>query len=230
MKKKILLVEDEEDMVEIITYVLRENAFEVESVGNLTKMWKILEKEEFDLILLDVGLPDGSGLDALKTLRHRNIESPVIMVTARRSDMDKVLGLELGADDYITKPFNNYELLARIKAVLRRTYEHMQKKKKKNLLKIGNKTLDLDSYTAVDENGERMEFANKEIELLKLFLSNPNKVFTREEILDRIWGEDFFGDFRTVDVHVSKVRSKLGNDVIKTVRGVGYRLGKRDEE
>ncbi len=220
---KILLVEDEEDMIEIITYVLKENAFEVKPVETLSKMWEILEKDAFDLILLDIGLPDGSGMEALKNIKSRKIETPVIMVTARRSDMDKVLGLELGADDYVTKPFNTYELLARIKAVLRRTRRSTPMGGGK--LKIGKKVLDLDSYTAVDENGKKIEFANKELELFKLLLSHPTKVFTREEILDKIWGEDFFGEFRTVDVHVSKIRSKLGDNVIKTVRGVGYKLG-----
>ncbi len=225
--KKILLVEDEEDMVEIITYTLKENAFEVESVGTLSKMWEALESKNFDLILLDIGLPDGSGMEALKSIKTRSVDIPVIMVTARRSDMDKVLGLELGADDYVTKPFNSYELLARIKAVLRRVHRNAPSGGK---LKVGGKILDLDSYTAVDENGRVIEFANKELELFKLLLSHPTKVFTREEILDRIWGEDFFGEFRTVDVHVSKLRSKLGDNVIKTVRGVGYKLGDGIEE
>ncbi len=231
--KSVLVVEDEEDMVEIISYILRTNAFDVTAAQDLSHMWNALSKKKFDVILLDVGLPDGSGMDALKILKEKNAKSAVIMVTARRTDMDKVLGLELGADDYITKPFNSYELLARIKAVIRRTKPNEEEKAElndsQNVFRFGKKIIKMDSYTAVDENGNEIDFAGKEFDLLKLFITHPSKVFTREEILDRIWGKDFFGEFRTVDVHVSKIRKKLGDKIIKTVRGVGYKLGESDE-
>ncbi len=231
--KSVLVVEDEEDMVEIISYILRTNAFDVTAAQDLSHMWNALSKKKFDVILLDVGLPDGSGMDALKILKEKNAKSAVIMVTARRTDMDKVLGLELGADDYITKPFNSYELLARVKAVIRRTKPNEEEKARssdsQNVFRFGKKIIKMDSYTAVDENGNEMDFAGKEFDLLKLFITHPSKVFTREEILDRIWGKDFFGEFRTVDVHVSKIRKKLGDKIIKTVRGVGYKLGESDE-
>ncbi|WP_036225693.1 response regulator transcription factor [Mesoaciditoga lauensis] len=231
--KNVLLVEDEEDMIEIISYILKTNAFDVTAVQDLSHMWNELSKKTFDVILLDVGLPDGSGMDALKVLKEKNVKSAVIMVTARRTDMDKILGLELGADDYITKPFNSYELLARIKAVIRRTKASNEEEKiglddSQNVFRFGKKVIKMDSYTAIDENGNEIDFAGKEFDLLKLFITHPSKVFTREEILDRIWGKDFFGEFRTVDVHVSKIRKKLGDKIIKTVRGVGYKLGESD--
>ncbi|WP_456400479.1 response regulator transcription factor [Mesoaciditoga sp.] len=231
--KSVLVVEDEEDMVEIISYILRTNAFDVTAVQDLSHMWNALSKKAFDVILLDVGLPDGSGMDALKILKEKNAKSAVIMVTARRTDMDKVLGLELGADDYITKPFNSYELLARVKAVIRRIKtsngEEARLNDSQNVFRFGKKIIKMDSYTAMDENGNEIDFAGKEFDLLKLFITHPSKVFTRDEILDRIWGKDFFGEFRTVDVHVSKIRKKLGDKIIKTVRGVGYKLGESDE-
>ncbi len=220
--KSVLIVEDEDDMVEIISYTLKENGFSVLSAKTASEMWEKLEDNKVDVILLDIGLPDESGIDVLKVLRRQGNDVPIVILTARRSDVDKIVGLELGADDYITKPFNRYELVARIRTVLRRYVGH---KMDKNVVKLGKNTLDIESYTATDENGNKIEFTKKEFGLLKLLISNPRKVFTREEILDRIWGEDFFGDFRTVDVHVSKIREKLGDSVIKTVRGVGYKLG-----
>ncbi len=227
--KTVLVVEDEEDMIEIVSYVLKNNAFGVKAARDLSQMWNILSKDFFDVILLDVGLPDGSGVDALKVLKEKGVNSAVIMVTARRTDMDKILGLELGADDYITKPFNNYELIARIKAVLRRM-NVSDENAGKNVFKFDNKVINMESYTATDEFGNRIDFTGKEFNLLKLFIKHPNKVFTREEILDKIWGEDFFGEFRTVDVHISKIRKKLSDEVIKTVRGVGYKLGEKSND
>ena len=220
--KSVLIVEDEDDMVEIISYTLKGNGFSVLSAKTASEMWEKLEDNKVDVILLDIGLPDESGIDVLKVLRRRGNDVPIVILTARRSDVDKIVGLELGADDYMTKPFNRYELVARIRSVLRRYVGH---KMDKNVVKLGKNILDIESYTATDENGDKIEFTKKEFGLLKLLISNPRKVFTREEILDKIWGEDFFGDFRTVDVHVSKIREKLGDSAIKTVRGVGYKLG-----
>jgi DNA-binding response OmpR family regulator len=145
---------------------------------------------------------------------------PIIFLTARKSDLDMILGLELGADDYVTKPFNPRALVARIKAVMRRseitgTLEEM--------LTIGDAIVNLKSYT-VTRNGKSEELTRREFELLKLLAENPGRVFTREELLDKVWGIDFFGDFRTVDVHISKLREKVGEGFIKTVRGVGYKF------
>lgn len=218
----ILIVEDEEDMAEIISYALKNGGFTYDVAFDISTMWDKLSSSHFDLVLLDIGLPDGSGIDVLKAMKGKKMHIPVIMLTARRSDIDKILGLELGADDYITKPFNQYELLARVKAVLRRM---TTEKSNDKLIKCNGKLINLDSYSATDEDGRKIEFTNKEFELLKLLISYPAKVFTREEILDKIWGIDFFGEFRTVDVHVSKIREKLGESIIKTIRGVGYKLG-----
>ncbi|MCL4407105.1 MAG: response regulator transcription factor [Thermotogae bacterium] len=219
---RILIVEDEDDMAEIIAYTLKNGGFKCDVAQDISTMWDKLSSSHFNLVLLDIGLPDGSGMDALKTMKTKKIDIPVIILTARRSDIDKILGLELGADDYITKPFNQYELLARIKAVLRRS---TSEKTSDRTFEYNGKLINLDSYSATNENGEKIEFTNKEFELLKLLIAYPAKVFTREEILDRVWGMDFFGEFRTVDVHVSKIREKLGESIIKTVRGVGYKLG-----
>uniref|UniRef100_A0A7V3REG4 Response regulator transcription factor n=1 Tax=Mesoaciditoga lauensis TaxID=1495039 RepID=A0A7V3REG4_9BACT len=224
---QILIVEDEEDMSEIIAYALKSGGLTCDVAPDISTLWEKLSSSHFDLVLLDIGLPDGSGMDALRTIKDKKLNLAIIMLTARRADIDKVLGLELGADDYITKPFNQYELVARVKAVLRRTKWGGKNEK---ILKYGGKIINLESYSAIDQNGEKIEFTNKEFELLKLLISYPTKVFTREEILDKVWGMDFFGEFRTIDVHVSKIREKLGESIIKTVRGVGYKLGEIDDE
>jgi len=223
---RILIVEDEEDMAEIIAYTLKNGGFKCDVAQDISTMWDKLSSSHFNLVLLDIGLPDGSGMDALKTMKTKKIDVPVIILTARRADIDKILGLELGADDYVTKPFNQYELLARIKAVLRRS---TSEKTPDRTFEYNGKLINLDSYSATNEKGEKIEFTNKEFELLKLLIAYPAKVFTREEILDKVWGMDFFGEFRTVDVHVSKIREKLGESIIKTVRGVGYKLGDTGE-
>jgi len=217
---RILVVDDDPDILNIVKTVCKQECFEVETASSAQDMWRALENAPPDLIVLDIMLPDASGLDVVKKLKKKFEDIPVIFLTARKSDLDMILGLELGADDYITKPFNPRALVARIKAVIRR-YEIGSKTR--NIVKLGDVEIDMNSYSII-RNGKKEELPRKEFELLKFLLENPGKVLTRQEILDKVWGVDFFGDFRTVDVHISKLRERIGNNFIKTVRGVGYKF------
>lgn len=223
---RILVVDDDPDILNIVKTVCKQERFEVETASSAQDMWRALENVPVDLIVLDIMLPDASGLDVVKKLKKKFEEIPVIFLTARKSDLDMILGLELGADDYITKPFNPRALVARIKAVIRR-YEIGSKTR--NIVKLGDVEIDMNSYSII-RNGKKEELPRKEFELLKFLLENPGKVLTRQEILDKVWGIDFFGDFRTVDVHISKLRERIGNNFIKTVRGVGYKLVISEDE
>jgi DNA-binding response OmpR family regulator len=193
---------------------------EVDTATSAEELWRVLQSDRPDVILLDIMLPDASGLDLVKRIRSTNPNIPIIFLTARKSDLDMILGLELGADDYVTKPFNPRALVARIKAVLRRT--EVSGKLEEQLI-IGEALVNLKSYT-VTRNGVSEELTRREFELLKILAENPGRVFTREELLDKVWGIDFYGDFRTVDVHISKLREKVGEKFIRTVRGVGYKF------
>jgi len=217
---KILVVDDDPDILNIVKTACEQERFNVRTANSARSMWKALENDSPDLIVLDIMLPDASGLDIIKKLKRKYKEIPVIFLTARKSDLDMILGLELGADDYITKPFNPRTLIARIKAVIRR-YE--MGPRDRSVVKLGDIEIDMNSYSII-KDGKKEELPRKEFELLKLMIENPGKVFNRQEILDRIWGIDFFGDFRTVDVHISKLRDKIGRELIRTVRGVGYKL------
>ena len=217
---KVLIVDDDLDILNIVRTACESESMEASAAANAEELWTALRAGKPDVILLDIMLPDANGLDLVKKIRIKYSRIPIIFLTARKSDLDMILGLELGADDYVTKPFNPRALVARIKAVMRRseisgTLEEM--------LTIGDAIVNLKSYT-VTRNGKSEELTRREFELLKLLAENPGRVFTREELLDKVWGIDFFGDFRTVDVHISKLREKVGEGFIKTVRGVGYKF------
>jgi two-component system alkaline phosphatase synthesis response regulator PhoP len=217
---KVLIVDDDLDILNIVRTACESESMEASAAANAEELWTALRAGKPDVILLDIMLPDANGLDLVKKIRMKYSRIPIIFLTARKSDLDMILGLELGADDYVTKPFNPRALVARIKAVMRRseitgTLEEM--------LTIGDAIVNLKSYT-VTRNGKSEELTRREFELLKLLAENPGRVFTREELLDKVWGIDFFGDFRTVDVHISKLREKVGEGFIKTVRGVGYKF------
>lgn len=217
---KVLIVDDDLDILNIVKTACESESMEASAAANAEELWTALRAGKPDVILLDIMLPDANGLDLVKKIRMKYSRIPIIFLTARKSDLDMILGLELGADDYVTKPFNPRALVARIKAVMRRseitgTLEEM--------LTIGDAIVNLKSYT-VTRNGKSEELTRREFELLKLLAENPGRVFTREELLDKVWGIDFFGDFRTVDVHISKLREKVGEGFIKTVRGVGYKF------
>lgn len=218
---KILIVDDDPDIVEIVKATCESENMDTGIAGTAAEMWQFLRSEQPDAIVLDIMLPDASGFEIIKKLQENYKKIPVIFLTARKSDLDMILGLELGADDYVTKPFNPRALVARIKAVLRR-YDTTPAKSSEEF-RIGDSLIDMNSYT-VSKNGRKEELTRREFELLKILIENPGKVFSREELLDKVWGMDFYGDFRTVDVHISKLREKIGGDYIKTVRGVGYKF------
>ncbi|PIJ63578.1 response regulator transcription factor [Mesotoga sp. H07.pep.5.3] len=217
---KILIVDDDLDILNIVRTACENESMQTSTAANAEELWSSLRSEKPDVILLDIMLPDANGLDLVKKIRTMYSRIPIIFLTARKSDLDMILGLELGADDYVTKPFNPRALVARIKAVMRRTEISGTLEDK---LTIGDAVVNLKSYT-VTKNGKSEELTRREFELLKLLAENPGRVFTREELLDKVWGMDFFGDFRTVDVHISKLREKVGEGFIKTVRGVGYKF------
>lgn len=225
---KIYCVEDDEEIRNLITYTLFTVGFEVVGYGDSNLFWKDLINEKPDLILLDIMLPGEDGISILKKLKkiekYENI--PVIMATAKGSEYDKVAGLDLGADDYLAKPFGMMEMISRIKAVLRRT-----NKPKKTFLKNGPIELNVDKHQ-VEVNNNKVSLTLKEFELLKLFLNNKEIVFTRDQLLDQVWGIDFVGESRTVDVHVGTLRTKLGEsgNCIETLRGVGYRMINYEKE
>lgn len=225
---KIYCVEDEEEIRNLIIYALTSVGYEVEGFSESAPFWDRIKDNQPDLILLDIMLPGEDGIAILKKLKasekYENI--PVIMSTAKGSEYDKVIGLDLGADDYLTKPFGMMEMISRIKAVLRRSH-----KTEKIQLKNGPIIMNLDRHQ-VEVKGEKIMLTLKEFDLLKLFLNNIEIVFTRDQLLDQIWGMDYVGESRTVDVHVGTLRTKLGEigSCIETLRGVGYRMVKIVEE
>ena len=222
----IWCVEDDPAIREIEVYALNSTGLDSRGFENGTQLWQALEGETPGLILLDVMLPGEDGVTILQRLRadERYRDIPVIMATARGTEFDKVQSLDLGADDYITKPFGMMEMVSRVKAVLRRT----QPRQSAALLKLGGLTLDENQHT-VAINGQRVVLTFKEYEILYLFMTNQGRVFTREQIIESIWGIEYLGESRTVDVHVGTLRGKLKQAgaegiSISTLRSVGYKL------
>lgn len=224
----IYCVEDDGNIRELVVYTLNTTGMEACGFEDGKSFMEALAFETPELILLDIMLPGEDGLSLLKKLKssQKTKEIPVIMVTAKGAEYDKVIGLDGGADDYVTKPFGMMELVSRIKAVLRRT----KKEKGDGQYSIGNLSIDLKKHV-VFVDGKQVTLTLKEFELLGRLVQNANIVLTRDRLLEDIWGYDFDGETRTVDVHVRTLRQKLGSagDMIQTVRGVGYRLGEIDE-
>lgn len=220
----IYYVEDDQGIRELVLYTLSSTGFEAKGFEIGSSFFKALENEIPDLILLDIMLPDEDGIQILKKLKNNSTTKkiPIIMVTAKALEYDKIIGLDLGADDYLAKPFGMMELVSRIKAVLRRTKNEIQT----NEYVFQNVLLDTQKHI-VKVDGDIIELTLKEFELLHLLLKNVGIVLNREVILQSIWSYGFGGETRTVDVHIRTLRSKLknGGDIIKTVRGVGYRIG-----
>ena len=221
----IYIVEDDVNIREIQRYALKNSGFEVMDFECGKDMYKALEKRIPNLMLLDIMLPNEDGLDILVTLRKKKETKklPIIMVTAKTTELDKVKGLDLGADDYMTKPFGIMELISRVKAVLRRT----QESEENAILSSGEIVLDVDKR-GVTVNGTSCELTYKEFELLKMLLLNRGIVLSREKIMDQVWGFEYEGESRTVDMHIKTLRQKLGDagTVIKTIRNVGYMIDK----
>lgn len=224
MDKRILVVEDEKPIRDIIKFNLKKEGFEVFEASDGEEGYEKALKLNPDLILLDIMLPKKDGFTVCRELRQK-ISTPIIMLTAREEEVDKVLGLELGADDYITKPFSTRELIARIKANLRR---HVPEKviSGGNIMKTGELNINIDRYE-VEKNGEMLDLTLREFELLKFLATQPGQIFSRESLLEKVWGYEYYGDVRTVDVTVRRLREKIENDssnpdYILTKRGVGY--------
>lgn len=222
----IFCVEDDISSRELMIYTLKSAGFDAKGFPEGTDFWKALETETPELIMLDIMLPGEDGIEILKKLRKKTktADIPVIMATAKGTEFDKVTGLDTGADDYLVKPFGMMEMISHIKAVLRRTAP----KTAKNVLSTGKLSLNLDEH-AVFADGEKVVLTFKEFELLKIFMENPGRVFSRDTLLEKIWGADYYGETRTVDVHIGTLRTKLGEcgEYIETIRGVGYRMEER---
>lgn len=220
----ILVVEDEEAYRKPLEYSLKREGYEVIGVADGDQALSVVKTNHIDLILLDLMLPGIPGTEVCRQVRE-SYDTPIIMVTAKDDVVDVVIGLELGADDYVTKPYRFRELLARITAVLRRTQDLPEVG---NILEVGPVTMDVDRHE-VRVHGELKELPLREFELLEYFLRNPERVLTRGQVMDRVWGENWFGDPKTLDVHVKRLRSKIEDDphspkIIVTVRGLGYRI------
>ncbi|MEO8519477.1 MAG: response regulator transcription factor [Dermatophilaceae bacterium] len=225
---RILLVEDEESFSDPLSYLLRKEGYEVVLAETGPRALEDFDRGGADLVLLDLMLPGLSGMDVCRALRQRS-SVPVIMLTAKDSEIDKVVGLEIGADDYVTKPYSSRELLARIKAVLRRGQE--PEELKPATLESGPVRMDVDRHI-VTVNGQHTALPLKEFELLEILLRNAGRVLTRRQLIDRVWGSDYFGDTKTLDVHVKRLRAKIEADpaspeLIVTVRGLGYKFESR---
>lgn len=223
----IYCVEDDAGIRELMIYTLQASDLQAKGLPDADAFWATMEKEKPKLILLDIMLPGEDGISILKKLKAQSITAdiPVIMATAKGTEYDKVIGLDLGADDYLAKPFGMMEMVSRVKAVLRRAY----KDEKTDIVAVGKLTLNPQTHT-VRADGEKVILTLKEFELLHKFMRHPGRVYSREQLLSDIWGADYVGETRTVDVHIGTLRTKLGEcgEYIDTVRGVGYRLEEKN--
>ena len=223
---RVLIVEDEESYRDALSYLLRKEGYEVIEAADGKSGLEEFERNGADIVLLDLMLPNKSGIEVCREIRKTS-QVPVIMVTAKDSEVDKVVGLEIGADDYVTKPYSPRELIARIAAVLRRTSPEVQVEE--DVIEYGEVRLDAARHS-VSVRGEEVIFPLREFELLELLLRNHGRVLTRDQIIDRVWGADYFGDTKTLDVHIKRIRSKIEEDpanpkLLVTVRGLGYKFG-----
>lgn len=242
MKQKILVIEDEMHIQELLKYNLEKNNYAVTLADNGIEGLNQAMKGEFDLVLLDLMLPGIDGLEICRRMKgdKKTRKTPIIMLTAKSEEFDKVLGLELGADDYMTKPFSVKELIARIRAALRRLNQDQDEEVKAfdisagNLLIYKDIILDKEKYE-VKKSDEKLILTLKEFELLKMLIENKGRVLTRDSLLDKIWGYDYAGETRTVDVHIRHLRQKIhdedgSNQMIETIRGVGYKINDEGEK
>lgn len=222
--ERILIVEDEKNIAELLEYNLINNNYDVDIAYDGEEAWNLYLSETYELILLDLMLPKINGIELCQKIRDIDIDIPIIMLTAKSSELDKIKGLNIGADDYITKPFSVKELLARINVIFRRV-----KKKDKLIKTIGDLVINFDSYILYKDSKE-IDLTLKEFELLRLLVESYGEVVKRDTILEKVWGYNFVGETRTVDVHIRNLRAKIEDDpskpqYIKTVRGVGYIMG-----
>ena len=224
---RVLVVDDEESFRETLAFMLRKEGFDVATAASGQDALDDLERDGADLVLLDLMLPGVSGTEVCRQIRQRT-KTPVIMVTAKDSEVDKVVGLELGADDYVTKPFSTRELLARMRAVLRRSDANDVLDSDEDVLTAGAVRMDVERHI-VTVDDRQVQLPLKEFELLRMLLLNAGRVMTRTQLIDRVWGSDYVGDTKTLDVHVKRLRSKIEKDpanptMLTTVRGLGYKF------
>ncbi|MBE5877971.1 MAG: response regulator transcription factor [Lachnospiraceae bacterium] len=225
MAKKVLVVDDEKLIVKGIRFSLEQDDMEVDCAYDGEEALEMVKQNRYDLILLDIMLPKLSGLEVCQQIREFS-DVPIVMLTAKGEDMDKILGLEYGADDYVTKPFNILEVKARIKAIMRRTMHKADTEKKTSVVESGDLKLDCDGKRLYIK-GKEINLTTKEFDVLELLVLNPNKVYSRENLLKLVWGTDYPGDVRTVDVHIRRLREKIEENpsepkYVHTKWGVGY--------
>ncbi|OCA91357.1 DNA-binding response regulator [Bacillus sp. FJAT-27225] len=232
MKKKVLVVDDEQSIVTLLKYNLEQGGYEVITAMDGEEGRETAIRENPDMMILDLMLPGMDGIEVCKQLRQQKIMIPILMLTAKDDELDRILGLELGADDYMVKPFSPREVLARVKAILRRTAQFQEKQQEEPLeqeaIQVGDLTVHPDRFEAFFKE-EPLELTLKEFELLNCLAKNKNRVLTRDQLLSTVWNYDFAGDTRIVDVHISHLREKIEKDTkkpeyIKTIRGLGYKL------
>lgn len=233
MNYKVLVVEDDFSINDILTFALKGEGYIAASAFNAKEAKIKFEEFNPDLVLLDINLPDESGFDLCKSISS-DYKIPVIMLTARNDIIDKILGLELGADDYITKPFHIKEVLARVKVALRRVDRYKEQTEDNMFIKLrDNVKVDMEKRIVLKDD-EEVKLKPKEYDLLVFLIKNRDRVFSREELLDKVWGFDYEGDYRTVDIHVRRLRAKLdfsgAQSIIETVFGVGYVMRRKDEK
>jgi DNA-binding response OmpR family regulator len=225
---KILIIEDDKTIVDGLEDTLRFHDFDVVTAVTGREGIELFEKEDPDLIILDIMLPGVDGFEVCKKIKQRNKDVPVVMLTAKSQESDKLLGFELGADDYVTKPFSVKELVARVKAVLKRSTKPAPKEKKQDIVSVGNAGINFKNFTVV-RDGEEHPLSPKEYEILKLLVENPDEVIDRNRIIDVVWGDDYYPSPRTIDNFILKLRTKIEDDPkapshILTVHGAGYKF------
>jgi phosphate regulon transcriptional regulator PhoB len=228
-KKQIIVADDEKDILELVSFNLEQEGFSVLKAVNGRKALEMVKADKPDLIILDLMMPEMSGMEVCRTIRNNAdiADIPVIMLTAKSDQVDKILGLEIGADDYITKPFHVRELIARVRSVLRRSERRIDDEKQESLT-FGGLHVDSGSYK-VTVDGRTVDLSSREFKLLHFFISHPGRVYSRDQLLDRVWGDESFVEPRTVDVHISRLRAAIEPDkeiprYILTVRGIGYKF------
>ncbi|HWO78681.1 MAG TPA: response regulator transcription factor [Bacillus sp. (in: firmicutes)] len=230
MEHKILIVEDEEEIRTLVNNHLKQEGFIVFNASDGEEAEAVFKREEVDLVLLDLMLPKQNGMELLKIVREASVV-PVLIISAKTSELDKALGLGFGADDYISKPFSMIELTARVRAAIRRATQYAPPAEKiiDNTLQFKDITLDLDTFTA-SKNGKVIKLTAKEFQILKLFMTNPSRVFTKEQIYTFIWEDEYYGDENVINVHIRRLREKIEDDpsspkYIQTIWGIGYKIG-----
>lgn len=226
---KILAADDEEELLDILELYLEREGIDIRKAGDGLEAMRLFRQEKFHLVLLDIMMPGLNGFAVLRKIREIS-RIPAIMLTAKDQDYDKILGLELGADDYITKPYNPLEVVARIKAQLRRNYDYWKEPEEKQELFLRGVKLDMAEGTVM-RDGRSVDVTSTEFRILKMFLERPGNIFTKQQIFERVWEEDYAGDDNTVMVHISNLRKKLeegedGEPFIRTIKGLGYKVEK----